>query len=311
MPVNEIVVAMTLVFVLYSFIGGLVATAWTDFLQGFLIIALSFMLIPLGWSSGGRDGRHAAIARRRTSSRSPRRRASAPWFICMLTLNGLVGIVAQPHLMATVGTGKDEYACRVGFLYGTFVKRFCTIGWAMVGLMVAAMMAQRRFGVQRAARPRGRFRLRLPAPAVPRRRGPADRQRAGRQHGRLLGLHGGQRRAVHAQLLPQVPGRPPRPDRHYLWVGRFSGLAITLLAVVYAMFFIKRVLYSFLLTETMATFVGISVLGGIFWRRANRWGAMSSIVVAMAHQFRPLPPAQPAAGPLGPQRVPGAPWWPA
>jgi Na+/proline symporter len=56
-PVNEIVVVMTLVFVLYSFIGGLVAAAWTDFLQGFLIIALSFMLIPLGWTVvGGLDG---------------------------------------------------------------------------------------------------------------------------------------------------------------------------------------------------------------------------------------------------------------
>ncbi|NUP98754.1 MAG: tetratricopeptide repeat protein [Armatimonadetes bacterium] len=46
---NEIVVAMTVLFVLYSFIGGLVAAAWTDFFQGFLIILLSFMLIPLGW----------------------------------------------------------------------------------------------------------------------------------------------------------------------------------------------------------------------------------------------------------------------
>ncbi|HEY3840621.1 MAG TPA: GerAB/ArcD/ProY family transporter, partial [Bryobacteraceae bacterium] len=46
-PVNTIVIVMTLVFVTYSFVGGLVATAWTDFLQGFLILALSFMLIPL------------------------------------------------------------------------------------------------------------------------------------------------------------------------------------------------------------------------------------------------------------------------
>ena len=65
----------------------------------------------------------------------------------MLTINGLVGLVAQPHLMATVGTGKDEYTCRVGFLYGTFVKRFCTVGWTMVGLMVAAMIARGAFGV--------------------------------------------------------------------------------------------------------------------------------------------------------------------
>ncbi len=76
-----------------------------------------------------------------------------------------------------------------------------------------------------------------------------------------------------------------KPDAHYLWVGRISGLAITLVAVVYALFFVKRVLYSFLLTETMATFVGVSVLGGVFWRRGTRWGAISSIIVAMAANF--------------------------
>src|SRR5262245_20458148 len=48
--VNETVISMTVIFIVYSFIGGLEAAAWTDFFQGFLIIILSFMLIPLGWS---------------------------------------------------------------------------------------------------------------------------------------------------------------------------------------------------------------------------------------------------------------------
>jgi len=41
-------------------------------------------------------------------------------------------------------------------------------------------------------------------------------------------------------------------------------------------FLINRVLYTFLLTETLATFVGISVLGGVVWPRANRRGALAS-----------------------------------
>ena len=60
--VNTVVVAMAVIFVLYSFVGGLVATAWTDFFQGFLIITLSFMLIPLGWRAVGRHGRHEGVA---------------------------------------------------------------------------------------------------------------------------------------------------------------------------------------------------------------------------------------------------------
>ena len=46
---NEVVIAMTAIFILYSFIGGLVATAWNMFVQGILIVTLSFLLIPLGW----------------------------------------------------------------------------------------------------------------------------------------------------------------------------------------------------------------------------------------------------------------------
>ena len=82
---------------------------------------------------------------------------------------------------------------------------------------------------------------------------------------------------------------PGRPDTHYLWVGRFSGFAITMLGVLYAIFLIESVLYTFLLTETMATFVGISILGGILWRRANRWGALASLMVALTTNFTIIP----------------------
>src|SRR6185503_6806288 len=44
-------------------------------------------------------------------------------------------------------------------------------------------------------------------------------------------------------------------------------------------------LYTFLLTETLATYVGISVLGGIVWRRANRWGALASLIASLATNF--------------------------
>jgi Na+/proline symporter len=45
------------------------------------------------------------------------------------------------------------------------------------------------------------------------------------------------------------------------------------------------VLNTFLLTETLATFVGISVLGGVVWPRANRWGALASLSSALAANF--------------------------
>jgi Na+/proline symporter len=68
-------------------------------------------------------------------------------------------------------------------------------------------------------------------------------------------------------------------------VGRVGGLSITLAGVLYALFLIDRILNTFLLTETMATYMGISVLGGIFWRRANRWGALAGTIAAIAANF--------------------------
>ena len=84
--------------------------------------------------------------------------------------------------------------------------------------------------------------------------------------------NGGQKEVLEYALAPN------RGDRHYLWVGRTSGVGLTMLGVLYAMFLIQSVLYTFLLTETLATFVGISVLGGIVWPRANRWGALASVI---------------------------------
>jgi Na+/proline symporter len=78
---------------------------------------------------------------------------------------------------------------------------------------------------------------------------------------------------------------PNRDDRHYLWVGRASGFVITMLGVLYSIFLIESVLYTFLLTETLATYVGIGVLGGILWPRANRWGALASLITSLATNF--------------------------
>ena len=278
--VNEIVVAMTVLFVLYSLVGGLVAAAWTDLFQGFLIIALSFMLIPLGWSVvGGLDGMKAVLEPYRFSLATPS--GIGPWVIAMLTVNGLVGIMAQPHQIAAVGTGKDERTCRVGMFYGNYVKRVCTVGWALVGLVVAAMVAQ---GHTPLADPEDAFGFACRQLLFPGALGLmiASILAANMSTCSAFLVDSG---ALFTEGLYRQRLVPGRPDSHYLWVGRISGLAITILGVLYALFLIQSVLYTFLLTETMATFVGISVLGGIVWPRANRWGALASMLTALAVNF--------------------------
>jgi Na+/proline symporter len=71
---------------------------------------------------------------------------------------------------------------------------------------------------------------------------------------------------------------PQATDRQLLWVGRFSGFGLTLLGVLFALT-IKNVLHGFLFTETIAAFMGVIVLGGILWKRANRYGAFFAVIV--------------------------------
>lgn len=281
--VNEIVVAMTVLFILYSFVGGLVAAAWTDLFQGFLIIALSFMLIPLGWRVvGGLDGMQASLEPFRFSLATPS--GIGPWAIAMLTVNGLVGIMAQPHQLAAVGTGRDERTCRIGMFGGNFVKRVCTVGWALVGLIVAAMVAQGTANAEALGDPENAFGFACRQLLFPGALGLmiASILAANMSTCSAFLVDSG---ALFTEGLYRRRLAPNRSDRHYLWAGRLSGFAITMLGVLYALFLIESVLYTFLLTETLATFVGISVLGGILWRRANRWGAIASLLSSLGTNF--------------------------
>jgi len=279
--VNEIVAAMTAMFILYSFVGGLVASARTDVFQGVLIIVLSFMLIPLGWRVvGGLGGMKASLAPFQFSLSTPS--GVGPWVIAMLTVNGLVGIMAQPHMLATVGTGRDERTCRVGMLFGNFVKRVCTVGWMLVGLITAAMVAQ---GSSRALTdPENAFGFACRQLLFPGALGllVASILAASMSACSAYMVDVG---ALFTEGFYRQRIRPGGSDQHYLWVGRVSGAAITMLGVLYAMFLIESVLYTFLLTETLSTFVGIGLLGGVIWRRANRWGALASLVAALVTNF--------------------------
>jgi Na+/proline symporter len=280
--VNEIVVAMTVMFILYSFVGGLVAAAWTDLFQGVLIIVLSFMLIPLGWTLvGGLHGMKASLEPFRFSLATPS--GIGPWMIVMLTINGLVGIMAQPQMLATVGTGRDERTCRIGMLFGNLVKRVCTVGWAFVGLIVAALIAQGRADAALLGDAENAFGFACRHLLFPGALGLmiASVLAANMSTCSAFLVDSGAlfTEGLYRRLTPH------RPDVHYLWVGRISGFVITMLGVLYAVYLIQSVLYTFLLTETLATFVGINVLGGLLWRRANRWGAISSLIAALATNF--------------------------
>ena len=272
---NAVVLAMTATFLLYSFVGGLVSAAYTDFVQSLFIVVLSFLLIPIGLrETGGFTGIRETLDPSMLSMVTPG--DVGVFTIVMLTLNGLIGIVAQPHILASVGTGEDERSCRIGMAYGNFIKRFCTIGWALVGVIVATLLLQR--GEAAFADPEDAFGYATRELLFPGGLGLmiACVLAANMSTGSAFMVDSA---ALFTQNFYRRYVAKGRTDRHYLWSGRFAGVAMTLLGVVFGLY-VGSVLQAFLFTETIAAFMGISMFGAISWKRSNRWGALSSLLVS-------------------------------
>ena len=277
---NAVVLAMTATFLLYSFVGGLVSAAYTDFVQSLFIVALSFLLIPIGLrETGGFTGIRETLDPGMLSMVTPG--DVGVFTIVMLTLNGLIGIVAQPHILASVGTGRDERSCRIGMAYGNFIKRFCTIGWALVGIIVATLLVQR--GEAAFGDPEDAFGYATRELLFPGGLGLmiACVLAANMSTGSAFMVDSA---ALFTQNFYRRYVAKHRSDRHYLWSGRFAGVGMTLLGVVFGLY-VGSVLQAFLFTETIAAFMGISMFGAISWRRSNRWGALASLVVSSALFF--------------------------
>ncbi|MBN1844457.1 MAG: sodium:solute symporter family protein [Sedimentisphaerales bacterium] len=272
---KAVVVGMSVAFILYSFFGGLIASAYADFIQGLMIILLSIMLIPSGlYEVGGFGGMRQSLPQEFFDLLSKESGMGA-FTIAMLALNGIIGITAQPHMLTMCATGNTERAGRIGQTYGALVKRICTVGWAFTGLIVAALIIQKGESI---TDPEHAF-------------GYASRE--------LLwpGLTGLMIACVLAANMSSCSNfmvntgalftrnfyrhyiHPQASDKQLLWVGRCSGFGLTILGVLFALS-VKNVLQGFLFTETIAAFMGIMMLGGILWKRANRYGALASVVVS-------------------------------
>ena len=140
---NVAIAAMTIIFVVYGIAGGLSAAIITDFIQGILTILFSVLLLPLVLNAvGGLDGVRQGIADPAKLS------LVAPaeigfFYIAVIAFNALVGIVTQPHTMGNCAAGKTEMEGRVGFMFGTMVKRLCTVAWCLTGLAGVVYFAGR------------------------------------------------------------------------------------------------------------------------------------------------------------------------
>lgn len=146
---------IAVVVLIYGLLGGLLAAYWTDLIQGLCIIALSVILIPNGLAAlierfgGDEPGASGFELLHERLSDDYFNLFSGPLagefplhYIVSISLLALVGIVVQPHFIATGGgSAKTEFSARVGLVTGNFLKRFCSVGWAITALIAIGLLA--------------------------------------------------------------------------------------------------------------------------------------------------------------------------
>jgi Na+/proline symporter len=138
LPEDLMILVMTLMFLIYGLAGGLSAAIVTDFVQGILTIIFSFILLPIVLSEvGGIAGMRESLPE--ITGRGDMLSLVAPgeigvFFILMIAINSLLGVVIQPHNMGTTSAGKTEIEGAIGFLGGNMIKRVCTVAWCLTGL---------------------------------------------------------------------------------------------------------------------------------------------------------------------------------
>lgn len=123
----------------YVMLGGLFAAAFTDVLQGLMILFLSIILIPIGLIKlGGFAGLHAHVPDTMFQLFGTGVGSEYTWYlVAAMVLTNLIGLA--PRSFTIGGAAKDDRSARIGMVSGAFAKRFIMIGWALTGLIAIAL----------------------------------------------------------------------------------------------------------------------------------------------------------------------------
>jgi solute:Na+ symporter, SSS family len=276
-----------IIVIMYAVMGGLEAAFYTDMLQGTFIIILSILLIPFSWSKISHlygDGNMTSALKILHQKLpvsffeifgSPTLIDFTWYFIIAAALVAGVTVVTQPNQLVTNAAAKDEKSARIGFVSGVFLKRFCTILWGVVGLSAVLLYSGK---IQNSDMLWGY----------------ATHDLLGTVGFGLIGLMIASMMAAlmsaASSLMLTVSGlllhniyRPlvhGKSQRHYIWVGRFFGGMFLIGGAIISyqfdsIFEILKFIWEFFVIFAPAFWLGLK------WRRANRQGAWSSIIITL------------------------------
>jgi Na+/proline symporter len=276
------IVAVTVMFVVYGAAGGLGAAIVTDYIQGILTIAFSFMLLPFILSEvGGMAGVHATVSDDAMMSLVAPGKITL-FFVVMMAIQALAGIVAQPFIMGVCAAGKTEWEGRIGFVGGNIIKRLCTAAWCLTAIGAVAWYIQR-----------GTLPSELDAETLT---ATADGIYGEVAYAFLPNLMPGLLGLFLAALLagimsscdsfmissaalfteniykPLVPGRE---NSHYVWIGRAASVVIVGGGILFA-FSVPNVVKALEIWFMIAPMMGLVFWIALVWRRMSVAGAWAT-----------------------------------
>ncbi len=269
----------TAVFIIYSYWGGIIAAIRTDMIQGLMIIALSFIAIPVALGRvDGMTGMRETFGTQGPNYMSlfdPNEFSLLT--VLLLSINAPLTALAFPHLMSVCAAGKTEWEGRVGFTYGNVLKRVCTIGWCVLGLCWLAYLLNTgseinkdaAFGdaIRELLRPELQGVMLACVMAAAMSSGDAVQVT-------VAGLF--------SQNIYRAYFNPKADENQLVRVTRIIGVVIALLALGGAILMRSNLVKAILDYFNILSLVGISTAMGILWRRMNTTGMFSSTILASA-----------------------------
>jgi SSS family solute:Na+ symporter len=284
---NLLTFIMGIVTLIYSIVGGITAAYLTDLIQGTMIIFLSVILIPYALTSinnmyGGSsifDGfkiMHDKIPEEFFDIFGSPFASDFTWYyVTAIVLMNLIGIIVQPHQISVGGaTAKDELTGRIGIVSGNLLKRFCTLFWALTGLLLFTLYTKE-----------------LSDPDLV--WGYATRELLGPIG---LGLVGLMLASLFAAIMSSVsaylvsssalivrnlykPIAPDKSEKVYVNIGRIAG-AVVVLGATYLSIYFQDVFIQFKFIWEVPIIFGASMWIGLFWRRATAASVWTSVIIS-------------------------------
>jgi len=277
---NYLMIAVGIMVLLYAVAGGLEAAFVTDMIQGIFILILTLILIPFAWGKvvtlTGENpftAMHTELPGAMLELFGSPRLADFTWYylLAFAAVGGL-NLIAPANQMTACGSAKDDTTARVGFFTGIVIKRFCTIIWIFIGMLMAILYSS---SVQ-------------DPDAV---WGHATRDLLGNLN---IGLVGLMIACLMAALMSTADAlmlttsslltnnvyrllAPGKGDAHYLFVGKILCVCYIIGGVVIAMFS-GSIIEMFMFMALFNAMVAASIWMGLIWRRANAKASWTSMV---------------------------------